>query len=272
VRRPAPPPPAGPTVAAIEVVTGEVRLWLPGGEGPVPVPAGALGRPLPAGSEVETGGGDGGGEAGRLALRTAGGASLRLDAGTRLRLASAGTVDLDRGAVYVDSGAGPGDRGRVAVATAAGVFHELGTQFEVRVGGAGAATRLRVREGRVALERGAESVVTGAGEELTVHGDGRLDRGRVAVSGPDWEWVVAAAPMLDIEGVTVRAFLDWIARETGFRVEFADPAAAALADSVVLHGSIAHLTLDEALDTALASAGLDHRTAGEILVVSAKPD
>jgi hypothetical protein len=268
LRRPAPPA-APPTVATIEVVAGEVRLWTADGKGPLAVSTGALGRPLPTGSEVETAGG-GGGEPGRLALRTAGGASLRLDAGTRLRLASAGRVELDRGAVYIDSGADPGGRGRIAVATAAGVFHELGTQFEVRTaGGAGAATLLRVREGRVALERGGEAVVTAAGEELTVHGDGRLDRARVAAAGPGWEWVLATAPRLDIEGVTVREFLDWVARETGLRIEFADREAAALADSVVLHGSIAHLSVDQALGTALASAGLGYRIADAVLEVFA---
>lgn len=159
------------------------------------------------------------------------------------------------------------------MATAAGVFHELGTQFEVRTGGgAGAVTRLRVREGRVALERGGEEVVAGAGEELTVHADGRLDRGRAAASGPHWEWVLATAPMLDIEGVTVRAFLDWHARETGFAVEFVDAEAAALAGSVVLHGSVAHLNVDQALGTVLASAGLGHRIADETLTVFTTPD
>jgi hypothetical protein len=121
----------------------------------------------------------------------------------------------------------------------------------------------------VALERGGEAVVTAAGEELTVHGDGRLDRARVAAAGPGWEWVLATAPRLDIEGVTVREFLDWVARETGLRIEFADREAAALADSVVLHGSIAHLSVDQALGTALASAGLGYRIADAVLEVFA---
>jgi len=267
------PPPAAPTVASIEVVTGEGRMWTPDGEGPVTLSPDGPGRPLAAGSELETGDGAGGGEPGRLALRTAGGASLRLDAGTRLRLAAAGRVELARGAVYVDSGAEPGG-GRIAVATAAGVFQELGTQFEVRTGGHGgeAVTLLRVREGRVAFDRGAEPVVTGAGEELIVRADGGIDRGEIGLHGPAWEWVVATAPRLDIEGLPVRAFLDWIARETGLRVEFADAEAAALADSVVLHGSVAHLTPAEALGPVLASAGLGHRISNGKLIVFAMPD
>jgi hypothetical protein len=73
--------------------------------------------------------------------------------------------------------------------------------------------------------------------------------------------------MLDIEGVKVRAFLDWLGRETGRRIEFADPEAASRAESIVLHGSIEHLTLAEAPAVVLASAGLGHRlTGGELEV------
>lgn len=265
-----------PAVASVEVVAGEVRTWRAGGDGPMPLPADAPGRTLAAGSTIETASGAGGGEAGRLALRTAGGASLRLDAGTRVRLASAERIELTRGAVYVDSGAGPGGRAALAVATAAGVFHELGTQYEVRIAGDGAdvVTRLRVREGRVALDRGGEPEgdewVAAAGEELVVRPDGGIDRAGIGLHGPDWDWVVATAPRLEIEGLPVRAFLDWIARETGLRVEFADVEAAALADSVVLHGSVAHLTPLEALGPVLSSAGLGHRlTDGSLIVFAA---
>jgi ferric-dicitrate binding protein FerR (iron transport regulator) len=237
----------------------------------------ATGWAVAAGSTVETASAEGGGEPGRLALSMTSGASLRLDAGTRLCLASAERVELTRGAVYVDRGADRGGR-PLAVATPAGVFHELGTQFEVRVEGDGAEaiTRLRVREGRVALDgggaQGTAAVVATAGEELIVRADGSLVHGEVANHGPAWDWVVATAPMLEIEGLTVRAFLDWIARETGLRIEFADPDAAALADKVTLHGSIAHLTLPEALDPVLSSAGLDHRVSDGTLVILAEED
>jgi ferric-dicitrate binding protein FerR (iron transport regulator) len=257
------PHPLLPQPASIELLSGTVRMWSPSGDGPVSLPPGALGRHLPAGSQLETGGE---GSGGRLALRMAGGASVRLDAGTRIRLSTAQSFNLERGALYIDSGTGPGG---MAVLTAAGLFHEIGTQFEVRIEGKGAeaTTRLRVREGRVALKRGDEPVVTKAGEELILRADGHIARRQAPVFGPEWDWVVQVAPRLDIEGLKVRAFLDWLGRETGWRIEFADQEAASLADSVVLHGSIEHLTLTEAPGVVLASCGLGHRVSEGTMVV-----
>lgn len=254
------PPPAAPQVASIEVLTGVVRMWATPGDEPVFLPPGLLG-PLPAGAELETAGGSGG--EGRVAFRMTGGASVRLDAGTRVRLASAQSIELRRGAVYmdsgVDSGGKPGGPGEMAVRTAAGRFQDVGTQFEIRIEGSGpeAVTRLRVREGRVVLDRG--SLVTDAGGELAVHGDGRVDQRTAVVYGPEWDWVLQTAPRLDIEGLKAREFLDWIAREAGWRIEYADAEAASLAASTVLHGSIGHLSPAEAPGVVLASCGLGHR-------------
>jgi ferric-dicitrate binding protein FerR (iron transport regulator) len=203
-----------------------------------------------------------------------GGVSVRLDAGTRLRLASAQRLVLERGAVYLDSGPAPHEAAPLAVATPAGLFAEVGTQFEVRVadGDRPAAARLRVREGRVELRRDGAPVLAGAGEELVVRGDGGLVRRPVAVYGEEWDWVLAAAPRLEIEGLGARRFLEWIARESGRRLEFADARAAAIAEAAVLHGSIAHLDLEEAARVALASCGLGHRVADGALVVFVADD
>ena len=256
-------PASAPAAASIELLTGVAR-WEASGEIAQLLP-GAVGRPLPAGSELETQAGSE--RSGRLALRMAGGASLRLDAGTRVRLASATLVELTRGAVYVDTGAEPGRGEEVAVRTPAGLFQGLGTQFEVRAEGGGAATRLRVREGSVRLDRGDDSVRTDTGQELIVRSDGSLDHGRTAAYGPEWDWVLKTAPMLDIEGVKVRTFLDWIAREAGWRVELADEQTASLCDSIVLHGSINHLTPAEAPSVVLSSSGLGHRVSDGTLFV-----
>lgn len=249
------PPPAVPQVASIEIVAGDVRMWQPTGEGPVPLTPGLLGRPLPAGVELETG------ETGRLALRMDG-VSVRLDVGTRIRLSAVKLIHLTRGAVYVDSGTAPG---AMAVQAPNAFFYDIGTQFEVRIERNG--TRLRVREGHVMLLRPESSIVTGVGEELIVRADGRIAQGKATVYGPEWDWILQTAPRLDIEGLKVRAFLDWLAREKGWRLEFADNEAAALADSTVLHGSIEHLSLTEAPGVVLASCGLGHRVEGGRMVV-----
>jgi hypothetical protein len=251
---------AAPEVASIERLTGVVR-WEANKEGAVELLPSSVGRRLRAGSELET-------EAdterqGRLALRMSGGASVRLDAGTQVRVASATMLELARGGVYVDTGGGE----EVAVGTPAGLFQGIGTQFEVRAERNGAVSQLRVREGKVRLDRGDESVLTESGGELIVRGDGGLSRGQTAAYGPEWDWVLKTAPMLDIEGVKVRTFLDWLARETGWRVELADEETASLCDSIMLHGSIDHLTPAEAPSVVLSSCGLGHRVSGGTLVV-----
>lgn len=236
-----------PIVASIERVSGSAGR--------------EVGSPLVAGSMLATDAGT----PGRLTLRMRGGASVRLDVATEVRLASATMVDLLRGAVYVDTGSAPGRAEEIAVRAGSGLFHPAGTQFLVRV--EGRETQLRVREGRVAMDRRDGSVVAGAGEELIVSGDGGVVRRTVALSGPEWEWVGETAPMLVIEGLKVREFLSWIGRETGLRVGFADREAASAADSCVLHGSIENLTLADAPRVVLSSCGLGHRVSDGALVV-----
>jgi len=241
------PPAVAPTVASVERVSGGAQ-W-------------KVGSQLAAGSMLATDGET----PGRLTLRMLGGPSVRLDVATQVRLASATMVEVIRGAVYVDTGAAPGRAEEIAVRAGVGLFHPAGTQFQVRV--EERATTLRVREGRVAMDRRDGSVVAGAGEELIVSGDGGVVRRPVAISGPEWDWVGETAPMLAIEGVKVREFLSWIGRETGLRIEFADGEAATVADSCVLHGSIEHLTLADAPRVVLSSCGLGHRVSDGVLVV-----
>lgn len=236
-----------PTVASVERVSGGAQ-W-------------KVGSPIVAGSTLATGGET----PGRLTLRMRGGASVRLDVATQVRLTSATMVELLRGAVYVDTGAAPGRAEDIAVRSPNGLFRPAGTQFEVRVEGPD--TKLRVREGRVAMDRANGSVVAAAGEEIIVGGDGSVVRRPVALSGPGWGWIEETALMLAIEGVKLREFLNWIGRETGLRVELAGSEAAAVADSCVLHGSIERLTLSDASRVVLSSCGLGHRVSDGTLVV-----
>ena len=178
VTRPRVASPTGPapSIATVEVIAGSVSLVDPTRGTTV---SAKVGDGIPARSTVST-------EAdGRVALRLAGGASLRADHETRLGLASAQDVLLERGAVYVDN-APAGARATLQVRTELGVLRDVGTQFEVRVGEG--VLRLRVREGMVALDRDAGSEMAEAGVELTVERDGRLARRRVLAGTSDWGW------------------------------------------------------------------------------------
>lgn len=219
--------------------------------------------PVSAGVEIETG------AAGRAALRLGDHVALRLDAGSRLRFEGSSRLTLLSGALYVDnSGVRPG---AVILATPAGELRDVGTQFEVRLGAFndGAAVRVRVREGEVLFARDGVEERAAVGEELRITSAGRTTRARIPLYGPDWSWVVAAAPPLAIEGIKARQFLEWIARESGWRLDLTDATAAAIADRVVLHGSIEGLALGDAPGAVLASCGLEHRVLDGVLVVTA---
>jgi ferric-dicitrate binding protein FerR (iron transport regulator) len=248
----------------VEVVSGGARVIAGESAEAIDLNATSVGVRIAAGNRVET-------LAGRVAIRLAGGASIRLDTDTRLLLAAADRLDLEQGAVYVDSGAtAPGG---IEVRAPAGTFRDVGTQFEVRVAASGAAAaRLRVREGQVEFERPGEKVLVEAGWRFDVARDGRYSADPIAIYGPEWDWVVGTAPRLDIEGVTVRRFLDWIGRETGRRTEIAGAEAASRVETTRVHGSIERLTLDEALRVVLASAGLEAEIRdGAIAVRAAAP-
>jgi ferric-dicitrate binding protein FerR (iron transport regulator) len=235
------PPPA---LATVETVIGPVSLQ--------------VGDSIRAGSALATTGG------GRLALRLAGGAAVRLDTGTRLQLASETSLVLDQGAVYIDSGAGSGASG-LEVRTALGVARDIGTRFEVRVGGA--AVRVRVRDGLVQLTQGRQSHEAKPGDELTLDEGGRVVRRPVPVFGADWAWAAALARPFELEGRSLREFLDWICEENGWQLRFADTASERRAATTIMHGSIQGLTPEEALAAVLPPSDVEHQLKDGILSI-----
>jgi hypothetical protein len=263
---------SGTVVATVERIDGPARLLDSEGADVLAPRAAVI-----SGATIETPAADGDTTAG-LALRTAAGASLRVDGGTRLRFPGASLVVLERGAVYVDSGGASGEAA-IAVETAAGLFRDVGTQFEVRIlptvpgSGAADATRLRVREGsvRFASANGTGSrALARAGEELAIAGDGSVRRKAVPSYGDAWRWVVATAPALEIEGATARRYLDWVARETGLALAFADARAEEIAEKAIVHGSIDGIPVADTPAVVLPSCGLAHEVADGRLVISVR--
>ncbi|HET7293439.1 MAG TPA: FecR domain-containing protein, partial [Vicinamibacteria bacterium] len=239
--RPPGPTPTGPAapVLVLERVTG----------GGMAAPPLRTGQGLPIGSWLETA------ENGRAAWRMRG-ASVRQDRGTLVRLLGPAALWLERGALYVD---GAGGAAAIEIRTAQGRILEVGTQFEVRA----STPRLsvRVREGSVVLVRGQERHEVAAGRGLEA--DARTVAQRVVAShGPGWSWVEEVAPEFPLEGRTLRSFLAWTARETGWRIRFARSGDAERAASITLHGSGAGLAPRDALATVLPSCGFVWRREG----------
>jgi len=244
--------PATPeTIGRAEIATGEV--WSrPSAQGE----AATSGR-LRAGDEIGMGTEVTTASDGRVALHLASGHSLRLDAGTQLRALSGRTLVLEHGAVYVDSGGGARTAvGTIEIRTPLGEVRDVGTQFEVRM--LDASLRVRVREGTVSVAgRGATLAMT-AGEELTLDPAGRAVRGRVDPFGAEWAWSEAVARFGDLQGRSLREFLDWYARERGVRLELVGEGLPLAAGTILLGGSIEGMTLEEAIDSVLATAAM-HR-------------
>jgi hypothetical protein len=215
----------------------------------------ALGDPVHIGDGVESG------PAGRIGLRLTNGASLRFDYQSRVRLASPNRIALEAGAVYVDSGPrAPG----LEIATSLGLVRNIGTQFEVRLDDA--SLRVRVRSGIVEVHRGAEVSSARPGAELIVTAAQVTSR-PVVPYGHDWAWMANLGPRFEIEGRPLSDFLEYVCREQGWTLTYADSALALDASGIILHGSTQGLPPSEALAIVLATTGLTHRvTDGELKV------
>jgi ferric-dicitrate binding protein FerR (iron transport regulator) len=243
------PPGAGRAeLARIERVIGSVER----ATGDVWQHVGDSAAPMTSGMKLRTQAGAGAG------LVLAGGASLRLAADTEITLDSRDSFYLGRGTVYLDHRGSVGTGYRIE--TPAGSVRDLGTQFELRVGDG--ALRLRVREGRVEVERAGRQVTGDAGEQLDIDAFGSVLRSRIAPDAADWSWTQVLAPAPDIDGRPAIELLDWVARETGRTLHFTDPAVRERAMRVVLHGNIRHLAPLEALDVMLATTDLEYALNG----------
>ena len=272
---------ARPEVAVLEMTRGAVRLEPSNSASGTRMLTMATGQPIHAGTVLDTRSVAGRGAVGRAAFRLAGGASVRLDADSRVRAASPTALILERGAVYVDAARGAS----IEVRTSLGVVRDIGTQFEVRLlpdGPSGAASnglpasaeqealRIRVREGVVEHEKDGVVTRADAGEQLSVQGAGTVGRGLVLRYGPDWAWVLDTAPVPPLEGRTLAWFLDWKAREGGWTLRYEGPETARLAGEIILHGDAAGLDPTAAATMVFEGSGLRYRvTGGELHVASA---
>lgn len=206
---------------------------------------------------------------GRLALRLPTGHSLRMDASSEVRLRADGAVTLERGALYVDSRFEGGVRDRLEIHTAFGLIREIGTRYELRL--ENGVLFVRLREGKVSVRRQGAAYTVIAGSELALDSSGPIHRRAIDAHGDIWDWVAEATPLLELEGRTARAVLDWIARERGWTLSFADEAALRRAEEAVLGGGLGVSALDEALEVVLPTCRLAYDLRDGTLVVRTVP-
>lgn len=247
-------------IATVDVVASEVRLIDSAADNTVQWLSQA-GTELFAGQTLETGKEHG------LGLRLADGQSLRLDTNSRLRLNKVGAFVLERGAVYFDSNHADADP--ISIETAFGTARDIGTQFEVRV--LDESLRLRVREGQVQLRRKeflAEKLHAERGDVLTLNTNGAVNRDTVKPFDESWRWAEQLAPTFELEGQSLDRFLRWISRENGWQLSYRRDALKAYARNNILHGSIADMSSDDALEAVSLSGGIEYELDGGVLRIT----
>ena len=244
-------PPTGNDALLVNRVIGDVRI-----DG---VRAQA-GDPVAADSVIETPSG------GRVALQLPDGKSLRLDNSSTVIVADAGNIELDRGAVYIDSGAEQ-NKAPVYVTTRFGVASDIGTQFQVRVDDE--RLRVGVREGLVEISRGdAETVPVRSGTMLEIAADGAPRERNIAGDDSVWNWVTTITPEFDIRDATLEEYLSWYARQRGVSLEWRDATSQGNARNIRLSGSIANMSLDEGFSFVRRIAPFDYEVTDHALRVS----
>ncbi len=256
------PEPAAPEILARVVhVAGDVRLTDGEGvESRIAVAPGEL--RLCSGCIVATGP-DGG-----VNLSLADGVSVRLAASSHVQWRSVEHARLLAGAVYVDAPpdadlvAPPREAGvptaaalpQLTIETAYGRVSHDGTQYVVMLAPSG--LTVRVREGTVVLEAERAREIARAAEEVRIDRKGLVARTRIQVYGADWRWVETLAGDFDITGHSVLEFLQWASRETGRPLAFASAELRRDAETAVLRGSTRGMTVEEALESVMATTNL----------------
>jgi ferric-dicitrate binding protein FerR (iron transport regulator) len=245
-------------VATVARVIGSVEIESGGGWKPMS----EAGVALASGTRVRTLAGGG------VALALEGGASLRLAAATEVQMNGSQRLMLRSGTLYLDNDGSVGTGYQIE--TPAGTARDVGTQFELHV--AGSALRLRVREGRVEVDRAGLFVTGSAGEQLDINVLGSVSRSSIATTDVAWQWSETLAPAPDIDGQPAVVLLDWVARETGRRLHYESAVVETRAATVILHGNIRHLAPLAALDVMLATTDLEYSLVGDTMEVRTRTE
>jgi hypothetical protein len=184
-----------------------------------------------------------------VALR--GDISLRIAAGSEVRVDALDEYTLIAGQVYIDTGERIYPDSHITINTQYGSATDIGTQFSVSFDGA--LMDVAVREGRVNVTDSQETYAAEAGFHLALQSGATAVVDPMAIHDPSWEWAVALAPTFEIDNESLLDFLKWAARETGKQLVFSGNDVRLAAMGIKLKGSLANLTPIEAAESVLAS-------------------
>lgn len=185
---------------------------------------------------------------GSLRVELSNGISVRIDRNTQLRWLDSDELQLQQGAVYVDSA---DNAAALTIHTAQGDVTHLGTRYLIETD----AQRLRVavREGRVAIQTGTTEVTVDSLQQVQLTGEGSVQRSDLSMNDDLWQWADTLAQPFALENRSVAEFLQWVSRETGYELRYASSDIQQTATRTLLHGEQTTQTPLQALQTVLAA-------------------
>lgn len=201
---------------------------------------------------------------GRAELQREDGLLVRINVASELELSEAGRFELIAGTVYVDSGTDAAGT-PLQIITPLGEVQHLGTQYEVHVADTG--LRVRVREGRVSIEGDSVDAVGVAGNQLEIAPGGATTVTAIAPNDDAWAWATDLATLPARAEYELVEVLEWIAREQGLALEYADLASRNAVRNSIVFG-LDGLSPSEALDVITRTTATSIDNDGEHLLIS----
>ena len=201
-----------------------------------------------------------------LSLAWTTGGSLRIGAGSRVRLVGIDEIELQDGRLYFDS-AGSRPSSALRVVTREGVLQHVGTQYMATV--SRDRVTVRVREGRVLVSRSGQADLPVEDGRVELVGNGVYRQFAEASYGDSWDWVAEAAPERSFNGRRIIEFLRWVARETGREVHFESRSLEELATRETIVWPAVLRPTEDTLVSVLSTTDLRSDLVGKRIVIRA---
>jgi len=204
-------------------------------------------------------------DASRIALRMAGGQSLRIDTASQVIVHSPNHISLESGAIYMDTAFSETEE-PILVSTPLGSAQDIGTQFQVRV--TPMLLVVGVRQGLVEITQpGQQTHSVNKGYYVELSDAGESSQHPLQPGDPDWAWIETVAPEFNIQGASLEQYLQWYVSERGVDLVWADLASETRAGAALLAGSIKGTSLDEGLLLVQQVAPFEYRITSDTLWV-----
>ncbi len=197
-----------------------------------------------------------------LRIELQSGISLRIAAGSDVKLNAADELQLQQGSIYVDSN---DNRAPLNVHTTYGDISHIGTRYFIAADTQ--AVQVAVRTGQVAIRTNQQQTTVNALEQVQVGPVQQIQRSVLQLDDPRWQWAQTLATPFVLENRSLSEFLQWVERETGYEVRYASNEVSKAAARTVLHGQQTSLPPLQALQVVAASTDFRITTQDQQLVI-----